>query len=118
MLQEDDADEDDDADTPHSTMGGPPNGPLQHHRSGRSASTDSPDGALGISPLRPTTSNAAGGRKSDAEHRSMQRSARMKVHSPLQVHCMVTSCAAMKVAVSGAERESGPGLRMASAMLA
>ena len=72
-------DEEDDAETPQSTMGGVPNGPLQHHRSGRSASIDNADGALGHSPLRPTSSNAAGGRTSDAEHRSMQRSARMKV---------------------------------------
>ena len=65
----------------------PPDGPLQHHRSGRSVSTDfNPDGALGASPLRPTTSSTAGGRKSDAEHRSMQRSARLKVCSPLQAH--------------------------------
>lgn len=80
MPQEDDADEEDDAETPHSTLGGAPNGPLQHHRSGRSASMDTPDGAPGSSPLRPTTSSTAGGRRSDAEQRSMQRSARMKVH--------------------------------------
>ena len=81
MLQEDDADEEDEMDTPHSTLGGTLNGPLQHYRSGRPASADFPEGALGPSPLRPSASGAAGGMTSDAEHRSMQRSARMKVRS-------------------------------------
>ena len=81
MAQEDDADEEDDMDTPHSTLGGAPNGPLQHYRSGRPASAEIPEGALVPSPLRPTASSAAGGMASNAEHRSMQRSARMKVRS-------------------------------------
>ena len=92
MSQEDDADEEDDADTPHSTLGGGPNGPLQHYRSGRGSSTDNPDGAPGQSSLRQTASNAAGGMTSDAERRSMQRSARMKARSRLQLLCFRHAC--------------------------
>ena len=92
MSQEDDADEEDDADTPHSTLGEGPNGPLQHYRSGRGSSTDNPDGAPGQSSLRQTASNAAEGMTSDAERRSMQRSARMKARSRLQLLCFRHAC--------------------------
>ena len=78
-LQEDDADEEDDTETPHSVGGGTPNGPLQHHKSSRPSSLDAPDNMLGRSPLRSTTSNAAGSMALDGETGALGRSARMKV---------------------------------------
>ena len=71
-LQEDD--EDDETETPQSV----PNGPLQHYRSSRGLG-EGPEAPLGRSPLRPTTSNAAGPMALDGDSGDLAKSARVKV---------------------------------------
>ena len=71
-LQEDD--EDDETETPQSV----PNGPLQHYRSSRGFG-EGPEAPLGRSPLRPTTSNAAGPLALDGDSGDLAKSARVKV---------------------------------------
>ena len=76
-LQEDD--EDDDTETPHSLAGGGiPNAPLQHYRSSHGFG-DGSEVPLGRSPLRPTTSNAAGSMTLDGEKTDLAKCARLKV---------------------------------------
>ena len=76
-LQEDD--EDDDTETPHSlASGGISSAPLQHYRSSRGFG-DGSEVPLGRSPLRPTTSNAAGSMTLDGEKPDLAKSARVKV---------------------------------------
>ena len=85
VLQEDEADEEDDTETPHSMAGGTPKAPpVGNGRSGR-PSTDTPTNTpnntpelpLGRSPpLRPTTSNTVA---FDGDSGDIGRSARMKV---------------------------------------
>ena len=76
-LQEDE--EDDETETPHSLAGGGiPHAPLQHYRSSRGFGEGS-EVALGRSPLRPTTSNAAVSMALDGENGDLAKSARVKV---------------------------------------
>ena len=85
MLQEDEADEEDDTETPHTMAGGTPKAPLvRNARSGRTSTNtptntphNTPELPLGRSPpLRPTTSNAVA---YDGDSGDIGRSARMKV---------------------------------------
>lgn len=84
MRQEDEADEEDDTETPHSMAGGTPKAPpVRNARSRPSTDTptntpdNTPELPLGRSPpLRPTTSNTVA---FDGDSGDIGRSARMKV---------------------------------------